>query len=92
MSSTVALKNGPFEGVGNCGNNTVEILARNLLDVNFKYTWKISKYLKHVDEGRNIDSPQFEVGVRHRIQSIDKTLFYNANDLKRDLVFSLLSV
>ena len=41
----------------------VEIWARNLLDVNFKYTWTIENYIKLLDNRINIDSPTFEVSL-----------------------------
>lgn len=41
--------------------DTVEVLARNLCDVGFKYNWTIEDYLKGVDEEINVDSPVFEV-------------------------------
>lgn len=41
--------------------DTVEVLARNLFDIGFKYNWTIEDYLKGVDEEINVDSPVFEV-------------------------------
>jgi len=41
--------------------SSVEILARNLYDVGFKYTWDIEDYLKGVDGDDDVDSPVFEV-------------------------------
>lgn len=43
--------------------NNCEVLARNLLDVGFKYTWMVENYLKGIDEDEDTDSPTFEVHV-----------------------------
>lgn len=39
----------------------VEVIARNLFDLGFKYTWKIGDYLKGVDSQTVVDSPVFNV-------------------------------
>ena len=40
---------------------SMEVLARNLLDIGFKYTWRIPDYLKGVDGEIDVDSPEFLV-------------------------------
>lgn len=39
----------------------VEVLARNLCDIGFKYSWNIEDYLKGVDGKDDVDSPLFDV-------------------------------
>jgi len=39
----------------------VEVQARNLYDVGFKYNWTIDDYLKGIGQGSDVDSPLFEV-------------------------------
>ncbi len=41
----------------------VEVIARNLFDVGFKYTWKIEDYLKGVDGEIDVDSQIFHVRI-----------------------------
>ncbi|OXA37017.1 BTB and MATH domain-containing protein 43 [Folsomia candida] len=41
----------------------VEVIARNLFDLGFKYTWKIGDYLKGVDSQTVVDSPVFNISV-----------------------------
>ena len=43
--------------------NPVEVQARHLMDVSFKYTWKIENYLKILEEGLSVDSPPFRVRI-----------------------------
>lgn len=43
----------------------VELMARNLFDVGFKYTWKIEDYLKGVDSEIGVDSDIFNVSTVH---------------------------
>jgi hypothetical protein len=45
------------------GVREVEVWARNLLDVNFKYTWTIENYVQLLDDKKNIDSPIFGVSL-----------------------------
>ena len=47
--------------VGSANPTPVEVQARHLTDVSFKYTWKIENYLKIVEQGLSVDSPPFRV-------------------------------
>ncbi|CAG7823124.1 unnamed protein product [Allacma fusca] len=63
----------------------VEVQARHLLDVTFKYTWKIENYFKIVEQGLSIDSPTFHVNVNGMKTEWSMALRFWTNEDGRNL-------
>lgn len=44
--------------------DAVDVQAKHLMDITFKYTWRIENYLKVLEDGINMDSPPFQVSQK----------------------------